>query len=99
MNSQNFIQASKMIEVGNLQTKIVESIIQTEIEKNKLKYKYPASIGLAKVHSKASKFGFNPSTRGDRMKVCPCCFNIVDSQEIDLCYDATEIDVEEEIGY
>ena len=79
ITNQNFIQASKMIEVGTLQTKVVESIIQNEIEKNKLKYKYPASIGLAEVHSKASKFGFNPSTGGDRMRVCPCCFNLVDS--------------------
>ena len=36
-----------MIEFGNLTSQVVESIAQNEIEKNKLKYKYPASIGLA----------------------------------------------------
>lgn len=54
---------------------------------------------MARVHSKASKFGFNPSSQGNRFKVCPCCYNIVESEEIGFCYPTTKISIEEEAGF
>lgn len=64
INNSNFVAAAKVIEYSNIQPSLVEAVVKQELERNRLKYAYPASIGNAKIHRDAYKFGYNPSKRG-----------------------------------
>lgn len=73
MTNADFVKAAKLIETGSIQPNLVENIVKQEIEKNRLKYAYPAVIGNAEIHRDAYKFGFNKAVRGEPPRVCPCC--------------------------
>ncbi len=64
MGNANFIAAAKMIEFNNIQPSLVEYVVKQELDRNSLKYDYPAKIGNAQIHRDAYKFGYNPSRRG-----------------------------------
>lgn len=72
-SGKNFLAAAKMVEHGSIKADLVEKVVQQEIEKNKFKYQYPASVAAAEVHRDAFKYGFNPYKKGEPMRVCPCC--------------------------
>lgn len=64
IDNTNFVAAAKMIEYSNIQPLLVETVVKQEFERNRLKFAYPATIGDAKIHRDAYKFGYNPSRRG-----------------------------------
>ena len=98
-SNKNFISVAKMVETGNLQPQLVEDAVRHELDKNRLKYQYPASVAAAQVHRQASKFGYNKTYQGEPPRLCPCCMERVETEDIGLCYPTTDIGIAEELGY
>jgi hypothetical protein len=53
-----------MIEYNNIQPALMVGLMKQEAERNRLKYAYPATIGTAKFHRDAYKFGYSSSRGG-----------------------------------
>lgn len=76
-SNKNFFLAAKSLETATIQPSLVEETIRQELQKNALKYSYPANVGNAKLHQNASKFGYSPAVQGEAPRVCACCLERV----------------------
>lgn len=72
-NAKEFKSNAKMLESNELDVELFGDVIANQIEKNKIKYLYPASIAGAEVHQNANKYGYHPKPKGEPPVVCACC--------------------------
>jgi hypothetical protein len=99
LNSQNFNKMSKIIESNKIEVTCLEETMKKEIERDRETYAYPASIGKARLHRHASKFGFRRDLKGEIPVVCPCCKLRMDNEPIEICYSTSENSLEVEQNY
>lgn len=60
---------------------------------------YPANVGGAQIHRQANKYGYHPKIRGEPTKVCACCEEPFQNEEIPICYSTTSFNEEQKLGY
>lgn len=47
MENGNFAAAAKMIEFNNIKPSLLDNVVKQQLERNSLKYAYPAKVGNA----------------------------------------------------
>ena len=94
-----YAELDKLIQANRIKTDLVQEHMGREMTKDSINYQYPATIGQAKLHRKAAKFGFRRDLKGEIPVVDPDCNLRVDSEPISICYSTSDSSVEVQQNY